>query len=145
VVRFWDTSGIVPLLLEQEATAGVVELLAEDPDIAVWCGTSVECASAAARLRREERLTVAEEEQVLVLLDRLGEGWLEILPSEDVRRRANRLLRIHALKAADALQLAAAQIWAGESTGAELVTFDERLAAVARLEGFRVIAGRSSQ
>jgi uncharacterized protein len=141
-VRFWDTSGVVPLLLEQEATAGVVGLLAEDPDMVVWWGTSVESASAAARLRREERLTVAEEEQVLVLLSRFREGWLEVLPSEHVRSRAIRLLRIHALRAADALQLAAAQVWAGEVSGAELVTFDERLAAVARVEGFRVSPGR---
>jgi uncharacterized protein len=128
----------VPLLLEQEATAGVVELLAGDLDMVVWWGTSVECASAAARLRREERLTVAEEEQVLDLLGRFREGWLEILPSDDVRSRAIRLLRIHALRAADALQLAAAQVWAGDVSGAELVTFDERLASVARVEGFRV-------
>jgi uncharacterized protein len=133
-VRFWDASGIVPLLLEQEATAGVVELLAGDLDMVVWWGTSVECASAAARLR----LTVAEEEQVLDLLGRFREGWLEIVPSDDVRSRAIRLLRIHALRAADALQLAAAQVWAGDVSGAELVTFDERLASVARVEGFRV-------
>lgn len=137
-MRYWDTSGIVPLLLEQEATAGVVELLAADPDMVVWWGTGVECASAAARLRREERLTRAEEEQVLTLLDRFREGWLEILPSDDVRSRAIRLLRTHALKAADALRLAAAQVWAGEMAGAELVTFDERLAVAARIEGFRV-------
>jgi uncharacterized protein len=141
-VRFWDTSGIVPLLLEQDATPGVVELLAEDRGMAVWWGTSVECASAAARLRREERITVADEEHVLSLLGRFRDGWLEILPSDEVRSRASRLLRIHALKAADALQLAAAQVWAGEVAGAELVTFDERLALVARLEGFRVLPGR---
>jgi uncharacterized protein len=141
-VRFWDTSGVVPLLLEQEATAVVVELLAADPGMVVWWGTPVECASAAARLRREERLTVAEEEQVLVLLGRFRESWLEILPSDDVRRQAIRLLRIHALRAADALQLAAAQVWAGDVIGAELVTFDERMSLVARLEGFRVVPDR---
>jgi predicted nucleic acid-binding protein len=86
--------------------------------------------------------TLAEEEQVRVLLGRFREGWLEILPSDDVRSRAIRLLRIYALRAADALQIAAAQVWAGEVSGAELVTFDERLASVARVEGFRVSPGR---
>jgi uncharacterized protein len=137
-VRFWDTSAIVPLLLEQAATAAVVELLAEDPAMVVWWGTPAECASAAARLRREEVLTVAEEEQVLALLARFQEGWVEVLPSEDVRRRAMRLLRIHSLKAADALQLAAAQLWAGDGGDAEIVTFDERVALAARMEGFRL-------
>jgi len=138
-VRFWDTSALVPLLLEQEATAEVVDLLSQDPEIVAWWGTPVECASVAARLRREERLTVEEEGQVLELLDTLRKSWLEILPSEEVRTRATRLLRVHGLKAADSLQLAAALLWAGSPDRAELVTFDERLALAARLEGFRVL------
>jgi uncharacterized protein len=141
-VRFWDTSGVLPLLLEQEATPRMVDLLADDAGMAVWWGTSVECVSAATRLRREERLTVAEEEQVLALIDRFRAGWLEILPSEEVRRGAARLLRVHVLKAADALQLAAARVWAGDVADGELVTLDERLALAARLEGFRVLPGR---
>lgn len=138
-MRFWDTSAVVPLLLEQDATAIVEPLLSEDPEIVAWWGTPVECASAAARLRREERLTVAEEERVLDLLSGLRASWLEILPSEEVRVRASRLLRLHPLKATDALQLAAAGVWAGDTREAELVTFDERLALAARLEGFRIL------
>ena len=143
-MRFWDTSALVPLLLEQKATADVGKLLSEDLEIAAWWGASVECVSAAARLRREERLTVDEEERVLVLLDTLRASWLEILPSEEVRDRAVRLLRVHGLKTADAFQLAAARVWAGSTDRAELVTYDERLGLAARLEGFRVLPGRST-
>jgi len=144
-VRFWDTSALVPLLLEQEATVEVGELLSQDLEIVAWWGTPVECVSAAARLRREERLTVDEEERVLELLDTLRTSWLEILPSEEVRDRAVRLLRVHGLKAAHALQLAAARVWAGHTDRPELVTYDERLALAARLEGFRVLpASRAS-
>lgn len=64
---------------------------------------------------------------------------LEILPSNAVRDEAARLFRRHSLRAADALQLAAAIVWAGPARGAEFVTRDERLALVARLEGFRVV------
>jgi len=140
-VKYWDTSGLVPLLLEQEVTPEVAELLSEDPEIAAWWGTPIECSSAAARLRREERISVDEEERVLELLDTLRASWLEIQPSEEVRSRAVRLLRVHGLKAADALQLAAARVWAGDSNAGEFVTFDERLALAARLEGFRVVPG----
>jgi predicted nucleic acid-binding protein len=52
-----------------------------------------------------------------------------------VRRTAQRLLRVHELRAADALQLAAA------STAAEdlpFVTLDDRLALAAAREGFVV-------
>jgi len=140
-VRFWDTSAVVPLLLEQEATASVEALLDGDAGMAAWWGTSVECASAAARLRREERLTVREEERVLDAVAALRAAWVEVVPSEEVRERAVRLLRVHSLKAADALQLAAALVWAGTPSDAELVTLDERLALAARLEGFRVLPG----
>jgi uncharacterized protein len=140
-VRFWDTSAVVPLLLEQEATASLEALLDRDAGMAAWWGTPVECASAAARLRREERLTLREEERVLDAVAALRAAWVEVLPSEEVRERAVRLLRVHSLKAADALQLAAALVWAGTPAGAELATLDERLALAARLEGFRVLPG----
>jgi len=138
-VRFWDTSAIIPLLLEQPSTAVVGKLLSADRDIVVWWGTAVECVSATARLRREERLTVAEEGRVLDLLETLRSSWMEMLASEELRDGAVRLLRVHPLKAADALHLAAARVWAGPGRGAEIVTFDERLALAARLEGFRVL------
>ncbi len=138
-MKFWDTSAVVPLLLEQEVSGAVEAVAAKDPAMAVWWGTPIEIASAAARLRREERLTVAEEERVLELLSVLDGAWLEVLPSEEVRSLARRLLRVHSLKAADALQLAAALLWAGPTSSAEFVTFDERLALAARLEGFEVL------
>lgn len=138
-MKYWDTSALVPLIVEQEASAVVKRLLSNDAEIVAWWGTPVECASAAARLRREEILTVAEEERVLELLAVLRDSWIEVLPSSGLRELATRFLRVHPLKAADALQLAAARTWAGPGAGAELVTFDERLALAARLEGFRVL------
>lgn len=140
-MRFWDTSAVVPLLLDQEATALVTSLLTDDPEVVAWWGTPVECASAAVRLRREGRLTVAEEQRVLDLLGRLRDSWLEVMPSEEVRAQASRLLRLHPLRAADAFQLAAARIWAAPSSEVDFVTFDERLGLAARLEGFRVLPG----
>lgn len=138
-MRFWDTSALVPLVLEQESTETVTRLLDADPEIAAWWGSAVECASAAARLRREERITVEEEGQALAIVRRLRDSWMEVLPSEEVLEQATRLLRVHPLRAADALQLAAARVWAGSEGGAGFVTFDERLGLGARLEGFRVL------
>lgn len=139
-MRFWDTSAIVPLLLEQEASATVRGFLDEDRVMAAWWGTPVECASAAARLRRAGSLSVTDEQEVLRLLGTLRTSWLEILPSDEVREEAMRLLRVHALNAADALQLAAAAVLAGGGRSeVALVTFDERLALAARLEGFEVL------
>lgn len=140
-MRFWDTSALVPLLLQQPTTPRIEALLEKDPEIVAWWGTPAECASAAARLRREERLSVDDEERVLELLGRLRDSWLEVLPTEEVRSRALRLLRVHSLKAADAFQLAAAGVWAVDPAGRAFVTLDERLALAARLEGFKVLPG----
>lgn len=138
-MRFWDTSGIIPLLLEQEASADVRPLIEADPVMAAWWGTPGECASAVARLRREGLLSLDEEEEVLGALALVREAWVEVLPGMEVQREAMRVLRVHPLKAADALQLGAALVWAGAGSGAALVTLDERLALAARLEGFQVL------
>jgi predicted nucleic acid-binding protein len=138
-VTFWDTSGIVPLVVEQQLSRSARRVLASDADVVAWWGTPVECASAFARLRRDDVLTIAEESTALGLLRTLRYGWREILPSEEVRTGAQRLLRVHPLRAADALQLAAARVWASGGWSPRLVTFDERMARAARLEGFAVL------
>lgn len=138
-MRFWETSAVVSLLIEQEATKELRPLFEDDPLMVAWWGTPVECASAAARLRREGVFTLEDEDSVLSLLGRFRSAWLEILPTSDVRDEAMRVLRVHSLRVGDALQLAAALIWSGRAREGELVTLDERLSHAARLEGFRVL------
>jgi len=137
-MRFWDASALVPLLVEQPLSAHARHLLAEDQDLVVWWSTPVECASAVARLRREGILPESVEREALATLDLLRSGWHEILPGDALRAQALRVLRLHPLRAADALQLAAALEWAGTPAAGALVTFDERLAGAAAREGFGV-------
>jgi predicted nucleic acid-binding protein len=138
-VRFWDSSAIVPLLVAEPATDVLLARLREDPEVGVWWATSVECASAIARLEREG----AEEGEVtaaLARLDQLARAWVEVEPHDEIRELARRLLRVHALRAADALQLAAAYICAERRPSTlEFITLDDRLRAVARKEGFAVL------
>lgn len=136
MVRFWDASALVPLCLDQPATARALQLHAEDPELVVWWGTPIECASAIARLHRDGQLTAAEEAQARSLLSALRASWFEVQPGDAVREQALRILRIHALRAADALQLSAALEWGGSPPEGHLVTFDERLGAAAQREGF---------
>ena len=64
----------------------------------------------------------------------------KIRPTERVRRAAARLLRVHPLRAADALQLAAAIVGSEDRPETlPFVTLDDRLADAATREGFRVI------
>ena len=51
-MRFWDTSALVPLLIDEDATSAMRARLGEDPDVVVWMLTSVELLSTIGRLGR---------------------------------------------------------------------------------------------
>ena len=139
-MRFWDTSAIVPLCVTEPATAKVRQLVDADPSLVVWWATRTECVSALARRRREGRLSAAVEAQARQVLAVLAGEWSEVLPSENVRSRSERLLAVHPLRAADGFQLAAALLWSrGDTSTHAFVSFDERLREAARREGFRVL------
>ena len=139
-MKFWDASAIIPLLADEPTRAHLLELLEADPEVLAWWGTPVEIASALARRERERLLTAAEVEAALESTRALAEGWHEIVPSPTVRRTAERLLRVHALRAADSLQLAAALVAANHDPATlEIVCLDARLAIAARREGFKVL------
>lgn len=137
-MRYWDSSALVPLCLDQPQTAGARALLDQDRELVVWWGSPVECASAFARLRRDGIFSAEDEELALSVVVELRDAWYEIQPGDALRRQALRLLRVHPLRAADALQLAAALEWAGVPAAGEFVSFDERLKAAARREGFHI-------
>jgi uncharacterized protein len=78
-------------------------------------------------------------------LDRFAGTWDEVQPSESVRETARRLLRVHDLRAADAVQLAAALAAAEGRPGTlTVVCLDERLGIAAEREGFTLIGLDSS-
>jgi predicted nucleic acid-binding protein len=139
-MKFWDASAIVPLVLAEPATKPMQALAAKDAAMLVWWGTDVECVSAIARLEREGALDDSAVAQAFDRLKRLAAGWHEVDPSDAVREAAVRFLRVHPLRAADALQLSAAFIAAERRPSSlEMVTLDDRLAAAARKEGFVLI------
>ena len=142
-MRFWDTSAVVPLLVIEPASATVRRLADADPALVAWWATRTECISALARRRREGQLTARSEAATRRALDALAGSWSEILPGDGLRQRAERLLAVHPLRAADAFQLAAALVWArGEPRGRTLVSFDDRLREAAEREGFEVVPER---
>jgi len=135
-LRFWDSSALVPLLLQQPQTKRLRQLLGEDDELVVWWGSAVACASAIARMHRDGHLSAAAERDARSLLDVLRKSWFEVQPGDAVREQAMRLLRVHSLRAADALQLAAALEWAGTPPEGGFVTLDDRLLEAAQREGF---------
>jgi predicted nucleic acid-binding protein len=142
-LKFWDASALVPLLVAETTTPSLQVLAGRDPEMLVWWGSTVECASALARLERVGALEASVAAIAFDRLKRLATGWHEIEPAEIVRETAIRFLRVHPLRGADALQLAAAFIAAEHRPASlQVVTLDERLAEAARKEGF-VLVGPS--
>ena len=135
-MNFWDSSAVVPLLVGEQMTAAVLDVLSRDRQMHVWWGTEVECVSTLARLDRE-RVDPAILSSALERLAALREDWHEVAPGTLVRETAKRLLRVHPLRAADSLQLAAAWVLADqEPASVTIVSLDDRLRDAARREGF---------
>jgi uncharacterized protein len=136
-MRFWDSSALMPLLVAEPATAALSQLAAQDGEIVVWWATPVECASAIARLERDAALRPPQVAAAFSRLDAFAAGWLQVEPSDEIRETARRLLRVHPLRAADALQLAAAVVAAERRPPTmTFVTLDDRLRTAAGREGF---------
>jgi len=139
-MRFWDSSALVPLLVAQPSSAKADHWIAEDGELAVWTITPIELASALMRLAREGAIAEREATEAESRIDELLHSCHTIVDVEAVKSQARRLLRLHPLRAADAMQLGAAWEWAaGRPTDRVFHTLDGRLALAARREGFRVV------
>lgn len=139
-MRFWDISSLVPLVVREAASATIERLFLDDRELAVWWAARVEFASALARRRRAGTLSEVEAERASEDLRDLIAGSFEIEPAEEIRNRAIELLFRHELRAADALQLAAAVFWSDDMPGgSSFVCLDRRLRAASRAQGFTVL------
>ena len=139
-MRFWDSSAIVPLLVAEPGSAEAHRLLASDDRVVVWWATGIECVAALARRERAGPGATPAITAALGRLRMLEPSWAEIEPTPVVRRIAVRLLRTHALRTGDALQLAAALVAADQDEASlPFVCLDDRLSDAARREGFSVV------
>ena len=136
-MKFWDSSAIIPLCVKEPMTDTMLSHVKEDVHLVVWWGSAIECCSSLARLRRDGIITEKQEDLLRDLLHRMEERWTSVAPTDEVRSHARRLLLRHPLRAADAMQLAAALVWAdGNPDQRGFVCLDQRLREAARSEGF---------
>lgn len=139
-MRFWDSSALLSIALGEAPQQRLQYLLRTDDEYAIWWATRVECEGGFARAEGSGRLGAAGRRQARAFLDELYERALEIEPSAAVRAYAVRLVGVYPVRAADALQLAAALFWCQEqATGVPFVCLDDRLREAAVKEGFRVL------
>ena len=101
--------------------------------------TKIEVFSALCRRLRDRSIGQESFDTAARRMNDFFETVYEIVAIPRVKARALRLLRVHPLRAADSLQLAAVLIATEENTDRlPIMCFDERLTTAARLEGFQV-------
>lgn len=139
-MRSWDSSALVSLLLQEPGTPAARRLAEVDPAILVWALTPVEILSAVWRHRRQGDLDDQDVAAAEARLGHLERDWTAVSDLGPVERRARRVIALHPLRAADAVQLAAALVACDERTDRfPFVSLDDRLREAARREGFAVL------
>lgn len=137
MVVYWDTSALVAIL-GRAPQASHYRGIARQYGVVTWWGTYVECVSAIARRAREGNAPTQVAEAYR-MLDEMANEWREVGPSERLRRAAARVLKLHILSAADALQLGAALVAGGfEPPAVRFLTEDRQLQRAAEREAFVV-------
>lgn len=138
-MRFWDSSAIAPLLVDERSSGFFKRLLAEDPRIIAWFYTPTELRGLIHRKLRDGSISRDEGIEAFSRLVRQEGAWLIVDAHGDVRDLAHELLDKHALTSGDALQLAAAVTAAqGYPRSHHFVVIDKGLAKAAEAEGFTV-------
>jgi predicted nucleic acid-binding protein len=142
VIAYFDTSAIIPLLVDDEPGAEAV--------LAVWLSAEsvvtvrILFAEAAAALARAARLGRLEPEALDLALGELDSVWsqLDIVDIDDsLVRTAGSLARTHPLRGYDAVHCAAALRLADPTTVA--LAGDQQLLAAWRTEGLQVVDTRA--
>ena len=143
-MNFWDTSGIVALVIDEPCRMFARSILEDDDRMAVWWGTSIEYVSAVARRIRDGTLREDQVTGLFHYFEELAGRWREVQPDSNIRDVARSLVLRYPLRAADSLQLAAALAVAENEPGCiGFVCFDARLNAAANEEGFTVLNGET--
>ncbi|MCG8557212.1 MAG: type II toxin-antitoxin system VapC family toxin [Proteobacteria bacterium] len=139
-MRYWDSSAIVPLLVAEPGSDLVRACLREDPHMVTWVLSRLELAGAVERRSRQGLLDGTGRRELLDRLATLAAHADEVTEVLAVRQHALLLLARHALRAADAAQLAAAYLASeGNPSSLTFVCLDRALARAAELEGFAVL------
>jgi uncharacterized protein len=136
---FWDSSSLVPLCVKQRGTPNA-HALSQQYSMIVWWAAPVEIRGAFARLLRMSQLTSSEHVGAQIRLVELHSKWREISPEKPLRDQAERLVDRFPLRAADALQLAAALAWcSGHPRDRAFISADAHLLDAALQLGFQTV------
>lgn len=136
---FFDSSAIIPILLQQPFSTRARQLLRKyQKPVLAWT-TPIEVQSALSRLSRHGYLNDKDYQTALDRFRSIEDIRIEVLPTAILRELAREILQTYDLRAADAIQIGSALLWCNQKPkGNAFVTFDARLADAAAKAGFAV-------
>jgi len=140
VTLYLDSSAIIKVYLREPWAQLITAALAADPVAHTAEISYVETRTAFSRALREGRITAADQSALVAAFEVDWTGYARVPIDEALLRLAADLVdrhSAHALRAIDALHLAAAvRIAAGAPRAVAIVCWDRRLWRCARDEGF---------
>ena len=140
-MKYWDSSALVPLLVEEPTSDELRKLLEKDDQILTWSWTRAEVVSAIERRCRENSDSRARRRNTLAEFISFVRSWYEFSEMHLIQSRALELLAHHPLRAADAGHLATALLCRERSRLLlDFVCLDNRLSQAAAREGFHVVS-----
>ena len=134
---YLDSSALVKAFVTEDGSEQVLDLLSQTGLAATSRVSYVECRAALSRALREGRIASRDEQRARRALDQRWANLAVVELDDALGREAGTLTRAHALRAADAIHLASAQVLAGEENAdTRFLCWDKRLWGAAAALGF---------
>lgn len=109
MIAYFDTSALIPLLVDEPASSICERLWDDAEDVVSVRIAYVEAAAAIAQARRLERLTRSQQRDALRLLDETWDQFQLVDVDEPLVHRAGALADLHSLRGYDATHCAGAE------------------------------------
>jgi uncharacterized protein len=109
LIAYFDTSALVPMLIEEPASPVCARLWDDADDVVSVRIAYVEAAAAIAQARRLGRLTHPQQREAMTLLDEVWDQLQLVDVAEPLVHRAAALADVHALRGYDATHCAGAE------------------------------------
>lgn len=136
-IAYFDSSGIVKLLIPGEAGIGIAAAAIGDaPSIATSVVAYPECRAALAAAVRGSRLDPARLHEAVEILERLWVTMIRVVVTIELAQQAGELAERHRLRGFDAIHLASAL---GIGADATMVSWDNDLARAAHDAGLATV------
>jgi hypothetical protein len=136
VIAYFDTSALIPLIIDEPSTVVCQRLWNDASRVASVRLLFAEACAALGRARRIGRLTTPRLDKAIVMLDEIVAELDHVEVTEDLIRSAGALARTHGLRGYDAVHLAAGSKVSDDDV--VFVTGDSNLATAARTLGIAV-------